>query len=52
MEEWEDLLQTELSEKLNEYLEKGLTNRQILGVLETLKMEILPHILIIGDEEE
>ena len=50
MEDWEELLQSELSEKVNEYLDKGLTTRQVLGVLETLKAEILPQITIVEDE--
>lgn len=50
MEEWEDLLQEELGDKVNEYLEKGLTTRQAIGVLETLKAEILPNIMVFEEE--
>tara|TARA_B100000963_G_C22574893_1_gene647907 strand:- start:494 stop:658 length:165 start_codon:yes stop_codon:yes gene_type:complete len=53
MEEWEDALQTELGDKVAEYLDKGLTLRQVFGVLETLKAELLPSIMIIeGDDDE
>ena len=53
MEEWEDALQSELVEKVGEYLDKGLTLRQVFGVLETLKAELLPQIMIIeGDGDE
>jgi hypothetical protein len=50
MEEWEDILQSELGEKCNDYLMKGLTVRQIIGVLETLKAELLPSIVIFDEE--
>jgi hypothetical protein len=50
MEEWEDILQEELSNKCADYMEKGLTSRQIIGVLETLKAELLPNIIVVEDE--
>lgn len=50
MEEWEDILQEELNNKCTEYIEKGLTIRQVMGVLETLKAELLPNIIIVEDE--
>jgi hypothetical protein len=31
-------------------MEKGLTSRQIIGVLETLKAELLPNIIVVEDE--
>lgn len=52
MEEWEDALQSELGEKVAEYLDKGLTLRQVFGVLETLKAELLPQIMILEDDDE
>ena len=42
MEEWEEQLQAELSETLDVYLAKGFTLRQCIGVLETLKSELMP----------
>jgi len=50
MEEWEDTLQSELGEKCNDYLMKGLTVRQVIGVLETLKAELLPAIVVFDEE--
>ena len=52
MEEWEDELQLVLSNKVEDFLAKGITVRQAIGVLETLKMELLPQIIIFeaGDE--
>lgn len=52
MEEWEDELQDELSEKVEEFTDKGLTIRQVLGVLETLKCELISTIIVFDPEEE
>ena len=49
MEEWEDILHSELGEKCTEYLEKGLTLRQVIGVLETIKAELLPNIIVVEE---
>lgn len=49
MEEWEDELQEQLGEKVNEFLEKGLTIRQCVGVLETLKFELIGNIIVIEE---
>lgn len=50
MEEWEDTLQEQLSNTVDEYLQKGLTVRQVIGVLETLKQEMMPQIMFIEEE--
>lgn len=50
MEEWEDNLQEELDAKINEYLDKGLTIRQTLGVLETIKFELIGNIIVFEGE--
>lgn len=52
MEEWEDELQEELMKKVNEYIEKGLTHRQIMGVLECMKMELMPLIEFEFEDED
>jgi len=52
MEEWEDELQDVLEEKCMEYIKKGLTYRQIFGVLYTVKCQLLPNIMILEDEED
>ena len=52
MEEWEDELQDVLEEKCLEYIKKGLTYRQIFGVLYTVKCQLLPNIMILEDEED
>ena len=51
MEEWEDELQAILSNKIEEFLAKGITVRQVLGVLETTKMELMPQIMVVEDDE-
>lgn len=52
MEEWEDELQADLVSKAREYMEKGLTMRQIMGVVECMKMEIMPTYEIEFEDEE
>lgn len=52
MEEWEDELQADLTECIDKYTSKGLTIRQVLGVMETLKSELLPQIIIVDENEE
>ena len=52
MEEWEDELQNELNSILEDYEEKGITIRQIIGVLETLKYELISNNLIVFEPEE
>lgn len=44
MEEWEDELQQKIIELLDEYLLKGFTTRQCLGVLVTLQHDLMPTI--------
>lgn len=51
MEEWEDELQLELSATIEDFIARGITVRQVLGVLETLKMELLPQIIMFEEEE-
>lgn len=41
MEEWEDELQKQLNEIVQPEIEKGLTVRQVCGVLDSLKFELL-----------
>lgn len=45
MEEWEDLLEEELGETIDKYLKKGLTVRQILGVLVGLTAMYTPTVI-------
>ena len=52
MEEWEDELQDKLEEVCNDFMERGLTQRQIFGVLYTLKCQMLPNIICIEGEED
>lgn len=44
MEEWEDELQIKITALLDEYLLKGFTTRQCIGVLRTLEHELIPTI--------
>lgn len=41
MEKWEDELQEQLNEIAQREIEKGFTVRQVCGVLETLKFELI-----------
>lgn len=52
MEEWEDELQERLNEILEEYTDRGLTSRQVLGILETLKFEIIINLSEVEFEPE
>lgn len=52
MEEWEDELQLILSTKIEEFIARGITVRQVIGVLETTKMELLPQIMVFEEDEE
>lgn len=51
MEEWEDELQLILTSKIEEFIALGITVRQVIGVLETTKMELLPQIMVFEEEE-
>lgn len=51
MEEWEDELQLRISTEIEGFLAKGITVRQVIGVLETTKMELLPQIMVFEEEE-
>ena len=52
MEEWEDQFQEQLSEKCDEVLEKGFTVRQVCGVLDTLKFELIANMSVLEYEED
>lgn len=52
MEEWEDELQARITDIIAEFVDRGITIRQVIGVLETTKGELLPHLMIIEDENE
>lgn len=52
MEEWEDELQSRLINTIEEFLAKGITVRQVIGVLETAKMELMPQIMMFEEEDE
>jgi hypothetical protein len=52
MEEWEDELQEQLNEIVQPEIEKGFTVRQVCGVLDTLKFELIANMSVIEIEEE
>ena len=52
MEEWEDELQDELNSICEDFIEKGLTTRQIIGCLSTVKFEYTANMSVIELEEE
>jgi hypothetical protein len=52
MEEWEDELQEQLKEIVQPEIEKGFTVRQVCGVLDTLKFELIANMSVIEIEEE
>jgi len=52
MEEWEDEFQELLNQKCEEQIEKGFTVRQICGVLDTLKFELIANMSVIELEDE
>jgi hypothetical protein len=41
MEDWEDELQEQLNELIQPEIQKGFTVRQVCGVLDTLKFELI-----------
>jgi hypothetical protein len=52
MEDWEDELQEQLNEIVEKEIEKGFTVRQVCGVLDTLKFELIANMSVIEIEEE
>lgn len=52
MEDWEDELQEQLNEIVEEEIEKGFTVRQVCGVLDTLKFELIANMSVIEVKEE
>ena len=52
MEDWEDEIQEELNERVEEYLAKGLTIRQILGIFDTLRFELISNLIFIVKDED
>lgn len=52
MEDWEDELQEQLCEIVDREIEKGFTVRQVCGVLDTLKFELIANLSVVEFEEE
>jgi hypothetical protein len=52
MEDWEDEFQELLNQKCEEQIEKGFTVRQVCGVLDTLKFELIANLSVIELEDE
>lgn len=52
MEDWEDELQEQLNEIVDREIEKGFTVRQVCGVLETLKFELIANMSVIEIEKK
>jgi hypothetical protein len=52
MEDWEDELQEQLNEIVEGEIEKGFTVRQVCGVLDTLKFELIANMSVIEVKEE
>lgn len=52
MEDWEDELQDELGSVCEDFIEKGLTTRQIIACLGTLQFEYTANMGVIEFDEE
>lgn len=52
MEEWEDELQDELTLVCEDFIQKGLTTRQIIACLGTLSFEYTANMSVIELDEE
>jgi len=52
MEDWEDELQEQLNEIVQEEISKGFTVRQVCGVLDTLRFELIANMSVVEIEEE
>lgn len=52
MEEWEDELQDKLNLICEDFIEKGLTTRQVIACLGTLAFEYTANMSVIEIEEE
>ena len=52
MEEWEDELQEKLNEICQNVIKQGFTVRQVCGVLDTLKFELIYNLAVTDFEPE
>ena len=52
MEEWEDELQEQLNLIVEQEIDRGLTVRQVCGVFDTLKFELIANMSVVELEVE